>query len=443
MKVVLCGDALFSSKNLSRRIDPKIVSLLQSADAVFANAEFSTPKRTTPPGLCMYLTSVRPETLDEFVDLNIKLISFANNHTGDYGWQGTVDTMEAARERGLIPCGVGYNLADARKARFLDTSRGRVGVVAANSTWSERSLASNEGADVVSRPGLCPLRWGRAYVLPEREFNEIRRIDQMLGTEKSMREVSKIETWEMPGDGVIKFGSPMEGNLIIERGDRAYVRTFVNEEDQEAILRSIRDAARRSHVVIATLHTHEGQNENWYDPRPPAFVEEFARKTIEAGATVFVGQGAHFSRGVEIYKGHPIFYNLGSLLMEFEAGESMISPEMYHTYHLPGDACPSDLHCGRAKNKMGEWSGFYSERRFSQNYFVVMDVDERGKTEYQLVPIDLDMRREDPLKRGLPEIATSAAGIAFAAELESMSKRYGTQFQYHEATGIITIQPPK
>ena len=113
MKVILCGDALFSSKNLSRRIDPKIVSLLQSADAVFANAEFSTPKRTTPPGLCMYLTSVRPETLDEFVDLNIKLISFANNHTGDYGWQGTVDTMEAARERGLIPCGCLLYTSDA------------------------------------------------------------------------------------------------------------------------------------------------------------------------------------------------------------------------------------------------------------------------------------------------------------------------------------------
>ena len=56
----------------------------------------------------------------------------------------------------------------------------------------------------------------------------------------------------------------MSGNLQIERGDRAYVRDYVNESDQEAILESIRDAARRSDVVIATLHTHEGENENWY-----------------------------------------------------------------------------------------------------------------------------------------------------------------------------------
>ena len=440
MRIVLCGDALFSSRNLAERLDKRIVEILQSADAVFANAEFSTPKRTTPPGLCMYLTSVRQETLDEFVDLNIKLVSFANNHTGDYGWQGTAETIEAARERGLIPCGVGYNLADARKARFLDTAKGRVAVVAANSTWGDRSLASQAGADVVARPGLCPLRWGRAYVLPEKEFEQIRHIDEMLGTKKSMAEVSKIETWELPGDGVIKFGSPMEGNLLIERGERAHIRTFVNEGDQEAILKSIRDAARRANVVVATLHTHEGRNENWYDEMPPSFVEEFARKTIDAGATVFVGQGAHFSRGVEIYKGRPIFYNLGSLLMEFEAGESMISPEMYNTYHLPGDAYPSDLHCGRAKDKNGNWSGFYSERRFSKNYFVVMDVDDSGKASYQLVPIDLDMHREDNLKRGLPEWATREVGLEFTADLTRMSEEYGTKFQYHGQDGVITIE---
>jgi poly-gamma-glutamate synthesis protein (capsule biosynthesis protein) len=111
-------------------------------------------------------------------------------------------------------------------------------------------------------------------------------------------------------------------------------------------------------VVIATLHTHEGINENWYATEPPEFVEEFAHRAIDEGASVFVGQGAHFTRGVEIYKGRPIFYNLGSLLMEFEAGESMISPEMYHTYGLNGGARPSDLHSGRAKDAEGNWTGF-------------------------------------------------------------------------------------
>ena len=438
MRVVLCGDLLFSSRNLKNRLDKRVVDLLVDADAVFANAEFSTPKRNTPPGLCMYLTSVRQDILDELTDLNIKLVSFANNHTIDYGPQGCLETIEAAEARDIIPCGVGRNLWEARKARFLDTAQGRVAVVACSSTWAERALASNENADVVARPGLCPLRWGRSYVLPSEQFEQLRAIDAMLGTDKSFKEVSKIETWEPPTEDAFKFGSAMSGNLQIERGDRAYVRDYVNESDQEAILESIRDAARRSDVVIATLHTHEGENENWYATYAPKFVEEFARKTIDAGATCFVGQGAHFPRGVEVYKGCPIFYNLGSLLMEFESGESMISPEMYETHHLGPDAHPSDLHSNRAQKPDGSWNGFYSERRFSTNFLVVLDIDEEGAN-YEIVPLDLDMHREDNLKRGLPEVSTPEEGKKFADYLAHASERYGVAFAYCEETGAISF----
>lgn len=438
MRVILCGDSLFSSRNLVNRLDKRVVGTLLNADAVFTNAEFSTPKQMRPPGLCMYLTSIKPEMLNEFVDLNIKMVSFANNHTTDYGWQGALDTIEAAEERGLVYCGVGRNLEDARKARFLDTAKGRVSVVAACSTWADKALASMPGADTVARPGLCPLRWGHAYVLPDKEFAQLKQIDNLLGTRESMLEVSGIETWPLLGEDNFKFGSAMDGNLLIERGEHAHVRTFVNETDEQAILKSIRDAANRSDIVLASLHTHEGINENWYAIEPPVFVEEFARKAIDAGATAVVGHGAHFARGVEIYKERPIFYNLGSLLMEFEAGESMISPEMYNTYGLNADARPSDLHRGRAKDRDGNWIGFYSERRFSKNFLVIMDV-ENGQASYKLLPLDLDMRRDICLERGLPVVASAEVGAEFTRDLEEMSKKYGTQFYYDEESGTITI----
>lgn len=430
MRIILCGDLLFSSRNLAKRLDQRIVSLLQSADAVFANAEFSTPGSNTPPGLCMYLTSVPQSTLDELVDLNIRLVSFANNHTVDYGWQGALETLEAAQARGIIPCGIGRNLDQARKARFLDTAKGRVGIVAACSTWAERGLASRAGADTVARPGLCPLRWNLSYVLPEKEFQDLRHIDRLLGTSQSMAEVSAVETWPILGDDQFKFGSAMQGNLLIQKGDAPEVRTWVNEEDQNELLCSIQDAVCRSDFVIATLHTHEGRNENWYAAEPPSFVEEFARNCIDAGADVFVGQGAHFTRGVEIYKGRPIFYNLGSLLMEFEAGESMISPEMYHTYGINTPARPSMLHLGRAQDKEGNWTGFYSQRRFSKNFFVVVDI-ENGQAQYKIVPIDLDMRNDNHLLRGLPKLAERQVGEEFARDLSDSSEKYGTKFHYN------------
>jgi len=439
MRIVLTGDCLFSSRNLLRRLDPKVVEILKSADAVFTNAEFSTPKRDTPPGFTMYLTSVRQDTLDEFCDLNIKLIAFANNHTSDYGWQGCKETIEAAEKRKLIPCGIGMNLEDARKARFLDTANGRVAVVAASSTWAEKSVASMENADTVARPGLCPLRWGRAYVLPDKEFEELRKIDEILGTKDSMAEVSRVECWSAADNSHFKFGSAMSGFLPIERGEKACVKTFADQDDMDAILKSICDASKRSDTVIASIHTHEGINENWYAPEPPEFIEEFCHKAVEAGANVVVGHGAHYARGIEVYNGVPIFYNLGSLLMEFESGESMISPEMYHTYGWPADARPSDLHGGRAKNQDGSWNGFYAERRFSENILVIMDI-EGDNTKFQIVPIDIDMIRSNCLKRGLPEIASPKAAIEIAGNLTKYSRKYGTKFVYHQEKDTIIIE---
>jgi poly-gamma-glutamate capsule biosynthesis protein CapA/YwtB (metallophosphatase superfamily) len=319
MRIIACGDSLFSSRNLAARIDRKLVELFHGADAVFTNAEFCTPKYSTPPLAGRgYTTGVKPETLDEFADLNMKLVSFANNHTGDYGWQGVVDTIEAADARKLIGCGIGHNLEEAREARFLDTPKGRVGVVALSATRSEKHAATSPRAGVPATPGLNPLRWGRSYVLPDKEFSELKQIDQILGTQASMEEVLRIEVKPDAGPDQFLFGSLFEGNLQIERGDNAHVRTYADEKDQAEILNHVRDSSKRSDVTIVSVHTHEGTAENWYSPQPAHFIEEFAHNAIDAGATAVVGHGAHFLRGVEIYKGRPIFYNLGSIFFEFE-----------------------------------------------------------------------------------------------------------------------------
>ncbi|MCJ7835285.1 CapA family protein [Cuneatibacter sp. NSJ-177] len=441
MRVVLCGDFLFSSRHLMDRIDPKIVELLKGADAVFANAEFSTPRQDTPPGFTMYLTSVHPVTLNEFVDLNIKLVNFANNHTVDYGWRGCLDTIEEAEARDIEPCGVGRNLSDARKAKFLDTAKGRVSVVAASSTWSDRALGADASADTVARPGLAPLRWGHTYYVTKEQFEQLKAIDQAWGTRESMDETGRVETWAPQGETSFKLGSAMEHYLYIEQGERAEVKTYTNEEDEDALLRSIRDAARRSDYVIASVHSHEGKNENWYSDFSPEFLEEYAHKAIDAGASVFVSHGAHYPRGMEVYKGKPIFYDLGSTVMEFEAGNSMVSPEMYHTYHLPVDAYPSDLHSFRAKFEDGSWKGFYAERRFSEHFIVVVDIDdETGETKYELLPIDIDMQRDNPIKRGLPFVASDEAAEHIAEEMARRSEPYGTEFAYNKKTGMITFQ---
>ncbi len=437
MRLIVCGDALFSSRNLASRLEPELVARLKSADGGFVNAEFCTPEPETPPACGRgYMTSVRPATLQEFVDLNLKLVGFVNNHTGDYGWQGVLDTMRAAEAHGLIPCGVGRNLRHARLPKFLDTPTGRVGLVATGSTRSEVFAASDSGADVVPRPGSNPLRWGRAYVLPDDLFEQLHQIDVAMGTRESMDEGCRVETYPPQGKDAFRFGSLFEGCLQIERGDHAYVRTYVNAKDAEEILKSIRDAKKRSDLTVFSLHTHEGLNENWYAVRPPEFIEKMARDAIDAGADVVACHGAHFLRGVEIYNGCPIFYNLGSLLMEFEAGESIIAPEMYEAYGYGVDSRPSDLHTNRAKDVNGNFIGFNAERRFSENCLLQLDYED-GKLTWGLLPIDLHMDDPRPLSRGLPRIAPAENARKIAEHLTEYSVPYGTKLVYQEADGLI------
>ena len=48
------------------------------------------------------------------------------------------------------------------------------------------------------------------------------------------------------------------------------------------------------------------------------YVEEFAHRCIDAGADAVIGTGNHLLKGIEIYKGKPIFYCLGNFLFHPE-----------------------------------------------------------------------------------------------------------------------------
>jgi len=440
LRLVACGDALFSSRNLASRLDRRLVDHLRGADAAFANAEFCCPRPDTPPALRRWTTAVRAEALDELADLNIRLVSFANNHTGDFGPQGVLDTIAAAESRNLIACGIGRSLYEARAARFLDTPNGRIGIVAACTTRADIFAASAPGTGVVARPGLNPLRFGRAYVLPEREFEQLRAIDELLGTGPARREVAGVEVMKDAGPDKFAFGSVFEGALPIERGEHAHVRYFMNERDCEAILRNVRDAAARSDHVVMSLHTHEGAAENWYAPRVASFVEDFAQRAIDAGASAVLCHGAHLLRGIGFHKGRPIFYSLGSLLMEFEAGEQVMTPEMYDGFGFDRDSLPSDIHGSRVQDASGKRIGFYGDKRFSRNIIATCDFTAEGVA-VRLLPIDLDLNRDRPAERGVPYWPSPEEARAICDDMQRLSAFYATRIEFDATDGSIVVRP--
>ncbi len=135
-----------------------------------------------------------------------------------------------------------------------------------------------------------------------------------------MAPVSKDE----PADELGLFGSfykvgPNVGSISysFNVADRVASVRAGGPNDLDGILQSIRAGKQTTDFMVVAIHCHQNSfayQAYSHDNHVPDFLVELAHKSIDAGADVFVGHGVHTIRGVEIYKGKPIFYGVGNFL---------------------------------------------------------------------------------------------------------------------------------
>ncbi|WP_082157458.1 CapA family protein [Kocuria sp. SM24M-10] len=86
------------------------------------------------------------------------------------------------------------------------------------------------------------------------------------------------------------------------------IYTFVAPASQRRMEESIRSLKSRVDVVVVALHKGVGHT--------PAVLADYevplAHAAVDAGADLVLGHHAHIMRGVEIYRGVPIFHGLGN-----------------------------------------------------------------------------------------------------------------------------------
>lgn len=109
---------------------------------------------------------------------------------------------------------------------------------------------------------------------------------------------------------------PGVNELRVEEGN------VPNAEDANRILESIRTASKQANLVVVYEHNHvfdkpfgtifrEGLPERL---KPAPWLINWVHREIDAGADIVVMQGAPLLHGIEIYKGGPIFYDLGNFI---------------------------------------------------------------------------------------------------------------------------------
>ena len=401
--------------------------MFRNADVGFTNLEMLIHKYEHSPGLSDgTYTASDPRNLEELEWAGINMVSCANNHHYDYGEGGTLTNLANLEASGIVHAGTGKNLSEARAPGYLDTSKGRVALISAASTFREPGRALDPRPDAKGRPGLNPQRFETSYVVDRPAFDEVRRISSGLGLEaRKQAERNFRFTGDVPEDTDTEFH--LMGHKFV-LGEEFAIRTVPHSRDMAENLKWIRDARRMADWVVVSFHCHERGAER---EEPPDFLVTFARRCIDEGADVFVGHGPHFLKGMEIYDGKPIFYSLGNFIFQNDTVRWQPT-ENYEAMKLDWTATPADFYEARSGN---DTRGFPADPVFWETVVAECEYENRQLKQVRLHPVDMGFGRPRP-QRGRPLLADAKLGRKILDRMARLSSAFGTHVEIEDGVGV-------
>jgi poly-gamma-glutamate synthesis protein (capsule biosynthesis protein) len=416
--------------------------ILRGADAAFANLEGTVHNWDEgTPGITQgtFMTT-EPKLLEDLRWLGINMVACANNHAFDYGEGGVLANIKHLDESGFCHAGTGRNLAEARAPGYLDTPNGRVALIATTATFRQWNQAGEQRPDLRGRPGINPLGFDITHTVDPAAFEQLKRISQELGFEKSHERARK----HFYSDKEIPDARSAELSLMGHRyvcGEGFSIATRASERDLEDNLRWLREARRQADWVVVSVHCHEFGGPTLLTAatraeleEPADFVVDFAHRAIDVGADVVVGHGPHFPLGIEIYKERPIFYSVGNLVFQNET-VGFFPADAYQRFDLDLKATPSDFLDARTN---GGKKGHPSDPAYWENMFAVCEFSKSSLKEIRIHPIDQGFGRPRP-QRGRPVLADGEVANRVLERVTRLSARYGTKVAARDGWGVIEL----
>jgi poly-gamma-glutamate capsule biosynthesis protein CapA/YwtB (metallophosphatase superfamily) len=265
-KMVLVGDVNLMGVDDAGVPFARLGAEMCAADIVFANLEcllYEPPKGHAVEHEGFFAD---PEIGGEALQVaGIAAVGLANNV--NYGAVAISGSIARLDRLGIAHTGAGADLAAARAPAIVERAGLRIGFLQRSSVyWPTDHEAGERG------PGIAVIRGHTAYQVP---------------AHKTRPEVPPMNRPGVPP-------------TVLTWADRAYLAAFC---DDIAALRPDGDAG--ADIVVASCHW--GLGEDVLD-----YMREIAHAAIDAGADIVIGHGPHYSLPVEVYRGKPIFYGLGS-----------------------------------------------------------------------------------------------------------------------------------
>ena len=294
-------------------------------------------------------------------------------------------------------------------------------MVATASSFAEAMMAQPGRGEWPGRGGQSALRYTRFFMTPPSLWQSV----------KSIRDAFPNGTgFYVPAndtaDAVTILGERFK---LAPNATKPYYSYQINEQDLRDILAAVTEGKTRSDFMTVAIHAHQFADTRGGERGPGVpetddldvnpsiadFLPVFAKASIDAGADAFLGTGVHVLRGIEIYKGRPIFYGLG---------------EFFRQMDVIGLSGLGGRGRGEENSPPIKYESVVAVTRF-----------ERGTlAEIRLHPIEItdNVRMAH---RGVPRLASPEAAQRILARLQKLSAPLGTTITIDGGVGVIRPRP--
>jgi poly-gamma-glutamate synthesis protein (capsule biosynthesis protein) len=466
--LTVLGD-IIQTNPISQRIDPEIRAVLdpvKNSDVAVGNMESNFGDMRNQGSRVGGLQGCK-EVAADVKAIGINLVARSSNHSTDQGVDEMLKSNAFLQDAGVVYAGSGINLEDARAPQYLETPKGRVGLVAMTASFRGRAdyqssrsadtgmeMAAYQGGNRNGAPGINFLRVTPSVVLPPELFEGILKIKEYEAeyAKKMFAEYAGhitsdgSETQKLMEHLYGKIGDPKKRQMIytqmFEVGDQPCGLNYVvNEDDLRLNLRSIRQGKEWSDFMIATIHSHDNNNVlrhlDFLQEPPSQFLVDLAHASIDNGADLFFATGPHLLRGIEIYKGRPIFYSLASFI--YQLWGTPAGPDRYTDNHL--DQFFSET--TETEMNMDMWPPHsVTKHKDLKNMESMESVSaqlnyDKGRL-HQIIIRPIEFGYDAPISQhGIPRKPRPEVAERILKRIQRMSLPFGTKIEIQDQIGVI------
>ena len=429
VRITATGDAFMTRRlpDLQSYPDfPLLKKLIERGDFRFNNLEFTAHNAEGAPAAQSGGTWAmsEPEILDDLAAYGFNVYNTANNHSLDYGEEGLLATIRHLNERGMAYCGTGKDLDAAAAPVYLTKDGITAAFIGLSASFKPFNPAGPASSELRGRPGLNPLNHKTVYHVSPAHYEALQEIAQADAINASS-DYSRANGYSPAlEEGVLPFGT-----MTFRLDEKDFKESLPGAKDIKRTLASIEEAKQKADLVFVSLHAHEYDG---FDTNEPAqFIEAFAHAVIDGGADGFIGHGPHILRGIEIYKGKPIFYSLGNFIFQTETVRVQPAEAYFNKGMKPEDGVAAYM----LKRSNGDTTGYCAIENIWRAVVADFDMEGGSLKAVRLHPISLGMGTPWE-QRGWPHLDGNEETLRHLARL---SAPYGTKIEIRDGVGEVVL----